>query len=149
VGPFTKRLEIWAIEPQKTTTYTPQQNGVSERLNRTLLDTVRALFHDDNGPVDKQLWGEAILTANYLKNILPSRALGMNSLYEVLSGKKPNLSRLRVWGSPVMAHIPKEKVKDKLEKRGIRGIFVGYEESRKGCRVAYKKDDGEMDVVVS
>ena len=150
LGPFTRGLEIWGIEPQKTTIYTPQQNGVSERLNRTLLDTVRALFHDDNGPVDKQLWGEAILTANYLKNILPSRALlGMKAPYEILSGKKPNLGRLRVWGSPVTAHIPKQKVKDKLEKRGIRGIFVGYEESRKGWRVAYKKDDGEMDVIVS
>jgi hypothetical protein len=43
---FTNRLEIWGIQPQTSNTYTPQQNGVSKRVNGTVMDTIRAFFHD-------------------------------------------------------------------------------------------------------
>ena len=96
-GPFTNNLEIWGIQPQMSNVYTPQQNGVSERLNRTLFDCVRAMLYDDgdNKP-DKQLWGEAVIAVNYLKNRLPSRVIGMKTPHEMLFGKPADISHLRV-----------------------------------------------------
>ena len=154
-GPFTNRLEIWGIQPQTSNTYTPQQNGVSERINGTVMDTIRAFFHDgvDGSPAknpDKRLWGEAAMAAVYLKNRLPSRVIQEGKTpYEIIYGKPADISRLRVWGSPVTVHIPKEVRKDKFDVRGIRGTFVGYGDPEiKGWRVAYMKN-GKVEVIVS
>jgi transposase InsO family protein len=73
LGPFENRLALWGIKHQTTSDYTPEMNGLAERLNRTLLETTRALMIDGEGMVDLRLWGEAITTANYLRNRLPSR----------------------------------------------------------------------------
>ena len=64
---------------QKTTAYSPQQNGVAERLNRTLLDRTRAMLADSG--LSLRYWGEAIMTANYLRNRSPSKHHGMTPYY--------------------------------------------------------------------
>ena len=53
--------------------YTPQQNGVAERMNRTLMDCVRSLLHWSN--LDKKFWAEALSTAVYIRNRVYSRSL--------------------------------------------------------------------------
>ena len=95
LGPFKNRLLMWGIKTQLTNDYTPEQNGIAERLNKMLLETTRALLLDEDG-MDARLWGEAIMTANYLRNRLPSRGLGWKTPYEVFHGKPASINHLRV-----------------------------------------------------
>jgi Integrase core domain len=78
-GPFVNRLDMWGIKHEYTMAHTLKQNGVAERHNRTLGETVRAFLYDGNDKPDRSLWGEAFMTANYLKNRMPSRVIGMQT----------------------------------------------------------------------
>ena len=68
---------------------TPEQNGVAERLNRTLVEKTRAMLLESNLP--KSLWGYAILHANYIKNCMHTCSLLDKTPYEMVYSKKPNL----------------------------------------------------------
>jgi hypothetical protein len=80
------------------------------------------------------LWGEAVMMAIYVQNKSPHRILKDMTLEEALSGKKPNMENLRIFGCPVYSHILKDK-KNKLEPSGKKGIFVGYSDSSKAYRI--------------
>jgi hypothetical protein len=124
-----KGLDGVVMEP--TTAYTPEQNGTSERLNRTLITKARSMLAAADLP--KKLWGEAVHTACYLKNRTPIR--GMDKTPEELwSGKKPNGAHLRVFGCVAFTHIPSVK-RDKLDNTAFKGVFVGYSQSTKQYRV--------------
>ena len=88
---------------------TPEQNGVAERLNRTLVKKLRAMLLELNLP--KSLWGYAILHANYLKNQMHTHSLPDKTPYEIVHGKKPNLHDAYEWGKDVYV---KSKQDDKL-----------------------------------
>jgi len=75
---------------------TPQHNGVSERMNRTLVEGARAMLHGAGLP--KNLWAEAINTKCYVVNRSPSRSLNNSTPYEKWENKQPDLSDLRVFG---------------------------------------------------
>lgn len=117
---------------QTTVPYTPQQNGVSERANRTIIEKARSMLKDSNLPL--AYWGEAVNTAIYLKNRLPTQALKNKIPEEVWSGRKINLSHLRVFGCEAHALVPKEK-RTKLESKTQTCIFVGYSTETKGYRL--------------
>ena len=107
-----------------TVPYTPQLNGVSERMNRTLVDKARTMLIDSKLP--KMFWGDAILTAAYLTNRSPTRTLHTEKTpYEMWTKQKPNFSKLQIFGSVVFAHIPKEK-RDKLDPKSSKCYFLGY-----------------------
>jgi hypothetical protein len=72
-GLFALYLHEHGIVAQYTTPWTPEQNGVAERKNMTLLDMVRSMMCTSGLP--KFLWGEALKTANYLTNITPSKSV--------------------------------------------------------------------------
>ena len=72
-GPFARFLEKCGIRAQYTMPGTPQQNGVSERRNRTLLDMVRSMVNNASLPIS--LWTSALKTAMYLQNRVPSKAI--------------------------------------------------------------------------
>ena len=76
------------------------------------------------------IWAEAAKTAVYVQNRTPHRVLENKTLEEVFSGKKLEISHLRIFGCHVYIHIPKEK-RTKLDPSGKKGIFVGYSESSK------------------
>ncbi|KAL5541326.1 hypothetical protein UlMin_044586 [Ulmus minor] len=80
----------------KTVPYTPQQNGLAERMNRTLLERVRCMLLE--GGVPKRFWGEAVNTAAYLVNRCPSSALDFKTPEEVWTGHPPKFDNLRVFG---------------------------------------------------
>jgi len=102
----------------------PEQNGVSKRMNRTLLEKARCIIHGAGLP--KELWGEAILTATYLLNINPTRALNDRSTpFELWHKKKPKLKYLKVFGCT--AYVLNKSWKGKIDARSIPGILVGYE----------------------
>ena len=110
----------------------PQQNGVAERKNRTIIKAVKAMIHDQDLPM--HLWAEAARTIVYMQNRSPHRVLGNKTPEEMFSGEKPEVSHLRIFGYPVYIHVPKEK-RTKLEPSGRKRIFVGYSESSKSFRV--------------
>jgi transposase InsO family protein len=91
---LSRELENTGVRIEPTAVYTPSQNGVAERLNRTLITRTRALLVAAELP--DRLWGEAVHTANYLRNLTPLED-GM-SPEERWTGRKPKLGHLRVFG---------------------------------------------------
>jgi hypothetical protein len=121
-----------AIEP--TTPYTPEQNGIAERLNRTLTTKTRLLLVGAGLPTE--LWGEAAYTACYLTNKTPRRHDGDRTLTpdEKWTGEKPDLSHLRIFGCVAYAQLAKEQ-RGKLDPTSLRGIFVGYTPTSRQYRI--------------
>ncbi|GBP89948.1 Retrovirus-related Pol polyprotein from transposon TNT 1-94 [Eumeta japonica] len=111
--------------------YTPQQNGLSERMNRTLVERAKCMMF--NADLSKNYWAEAVTTAAYIINRSPTHALSDITPHEVWTGQKPDLSNIRIFGCPAMVHIPKEK-RQKLDMKSRQLIFVGYSECTKGYR---------------
>jgi len=129
-GPFAKFLEEHGICAQYTMPGTPQQNGVAERRNRTLMDMVRSMM--SNSSLPKSLWMYALKTVVYLLNRIPSKAVPKTP-FELWTGRKPSLRHLHVWGCQAEARVynPHEK---KLDSRTVSGYFIGYPEKSKGYR---------------
>lgn len=120
------------ITAQYTVPYTPSQNGVAERKNRSLTEMVRCLLNDAALP--RELWGEAIMTANFLQNRMPSNALPSGKTpFELWHGYAPDYDRLRVFGSSAWVQVPTEK-RRKLDSTSKRMTFVGYSQEQKGYR---------------
>nr|UBX54621.1 transposon Pol polyprotein [Lupinus angustifolius] len=129
---FDKFCEDEGIEPQLTVAYTPQQNGVSERKNRTVMEMARSMLKEKGLP--NTFWAEAVYTVVYIMNRCPTKAIEGKSPIEAWSGRKPSAKHLRVFGSICYIHVPKEK-RHKLEDKTIRGIFLGYSTQSKGYRI--------------
>ncbi|XP_052486483.1 uncharacterized protein LOC128041158 [Gossypium raimondii] len=128
---------MWTYEDESlknnlTNVYTPQQNGVAERKNRSLMDMVRCLLFEKKLP--KTMWAEAVNTAVYLQNRLPTKALASKTPFEAWFGFKPSLAHLKVFGCLCYAQIPAAK-RDKLSERAQPGVLVGYSSFKKGYRV--------------
>ena len=85
-GPFAKLLESRGICAQYTMPGTPQQNGVAERRNRTLIEMVRSMLSNCSLPLS--LWIYALRTATYVLNRVPSKAVPKTP-YELWTGRKP------------------------------------------------------------
>ena len=120
------------IQHQYTTPYTPEQNGVAERFNRTITENMRAMLYHAKLP--KKFWAEAINTAVYLKNRSPHSYLDGLTPFEIFHGQKPNLSHLRVFGCLTTVHIPKQQRLKVYAKAKVK-IFIGYPDNVKGYRL--------------
>ncbi|KAH9780110.1 hypothetical protein KPL71_007953 [Citrus sinensis] len=125
-GDFKEYLVENEIISQLTAPGTPQQNGVAERRNRTLLGMVRSMLSYSLLPIS--FWGLALETAVYLLNLVPSK-LVPKTLIELWSGRKPSLRHVRIWGSPAHALKPKA---DKMDSRSEVCMFVGYPKGTRG-----------------
>jgi hypothetical protein len=119
---FISFLEAEGIVQQVRAPYTPEQNGVAERVIRTIVEKAKAMLHDSM--LDKKFWGEAVRTATYLKNRSPTRALDEKTPEEVWSGKKPTIHHLRVFGCNAYVLLPKEQ-RQKLDMNSSKGLFMG------------------------
>lgn len=124
-------LKQSGIRFQTTNPHTPQQNGMAERLNRTIVEKSRCMLFDAELP--KEFWAEAVNTAVYLINRSPTRGLNGRTPNEIWSGHVPDLSHLRVFGCKAMVHIPKQR-RRKLDPKSRELIFVGYSQETKGYR---------------
>ena len=129
---FSTYLSIVGIERQVTTARTPQQNGVAERANRTIMEAARSMLHAAGLPLT--FWEYAVMTAVYLRNRSPTKALTDATPYEAWRGDKPDLSHLRVFGCRAYMHLDKTK-RNKIQPRSLPVIFVGYAPEAKGWLV--------------
>jgi hypothetical protein len=96
------------------------------------MEVVKTMIHDQGLPMC--LWAEAAMAVVYVQNRLSHSTLGFKTPEEMFTGKKPEVSHLKIFGCPVFIHIPKEK-RNKLETFGKKGIFVGYCEVSKAFRI--------------
>ncbi|GKA09506.1 zinc finger, CCHC-type containing protein [Tanacetum coccineum] len=129
---FTKYCKENGIARQLTAPYSPQQNGVVERRNRTVLSTTRSMMKAMKLPLT--FWAEAVKHAIYILNRVPTRALVDKTPYEALYNRKPNLENLRIFGCTAYAKITIPHLK-KLDDRSIPMIYLGVEEGSKACRL--------------
>jgi hypothetical protein len=120
------------IKRELITPYNPKQNGVAERKNRTIMEAVKTMIHDQDLPM--HFWAGATRTTVYVQNILSHSALGFKTPEEMFSGKKPEVSHLKIFGCPVFVHISKER-RIKLDPSRRKGIFVEYYEVSKAFRI--------------
>ena len=123
---FDEFCNTHGIIRHKTVRNTPQQNGVAERMNITLLENVRCLLFIAG--MRKTFWGEALSTAAYLVNRSPSIVLNLKGLEEKWIGRKMNLEYLKVFGCEAYVYQSVEK----LDPRSIKCVFVGYQNGTKG-----------------
>ena len=117
---------------ETTVPYTPQQNGIAERANRTLMEMVRSMLHHGNMPL--KFWAEALSTAVYLKNRSPTSCFTGQTPYERWFNEKPTVAHLKVFGCTAYAHIPDVQRK-KLDKKSQKCVFIGYPEGCKGFKL--------------
>jgi len=113
------------IQFELTIPRTPELDGVAERMNRTLRNKSRCMLLESK--LSKSFWFEAVLTAAYLINSSPTRALvdGKDPA-EKWSGKCPDLSNLRVFRCTGYLHVPKEISGGKFQPRAVKCVMLGY-----------------------
>ncbi|KAJ8717783.1 hypothetical protein PYW07_005713 [Mythimna separata] len=124
-------LAASGIRHQTSTPYTPEQNGLAERMNRTLVERAKCMLFE--AKLQKSFWAEAVATAAYIINRFPSRVLAEVTPYEKWHGKKPNISHLKIFGSKAMVHVPKQN-RVKWDRKSRELVFIGYCENTKGYR---------------
>jgi len=115
-----KYLELKGIEHEMTAPFTSEQNGKAERDNRTIIECARTLLHAKNLP--KILWAEATAYAVYVLNRIVNRKDGNVSPYELWTGKTPDLSNLKTFGSDAYIHVAKF-FRRKWDKKGGKRHF--------------------------
>jgi len=120
-------FESKGIIHEFTPPYSPESNGVAERLNQTIEEALRAML-ERAVTYDKKLWAEAVLTAIYIKNRQPHSALKDLTPYEAFYGSKPSIQHLQPFGREWYIHVPYQKRTDgkKLSPRAQRAIVTGY-----------------------
>ncbi|GAU13002.1 hypothetical protein TSUD_173010 [Trifolium subterraneum] len=131
------------IKRQLTAAYTPQQNGVSERKNRTLMNMVRSMLNGRNVP--KRFWPEAVVWATYVLNRCPTLSVKGVTPQEAWSNVKPSVSFFRVFGCVAYSHVPDAQRK-KLDPKSIKCVHLGISEESK----AYKLyDPSQQKIIIS
>lgn len=117
-------LRNCGIQLETSAPYTPEQNGRSERDNRTIVESARTMLTAKSLP--KFLWAEAVNTAVYILNRIPTKRNLQQTPYELWNGRKPFVGHLRIFGSDAFAHVPKQ-CRSKFDDKARKVILVGYQ----------------------
>ena len=121
-------LEEEGIKHEFSAPYTPQQNSVVERKNRTLIDMVRTMLGEFKTP--ERFWSEAVNTACHAINRGYLHRLLKKTSYELLTGNKPNVSYFRVFGSKCYILVKKGR-NSKFAPKAVEGFLLGYDSKTK------------------
>ena len=127
-------LQKWCkqngLEIQMTAPYSPSQNGVAERMNRTLVELARAMMKG----CPEFLWEYAIAHSSYIRNRSYTTSLQNKTPYEIRFNYKPNVSHFREFGSPVWVLLQGLKQPRKMEPKSRRRMFVGFDDGSKSIK---------------
>jgi len=113
-----------------TAPYSPSQNGVAERMNRTLVELARAMMRE----LPQFLWEYAVNHASYLQNRAYTKSLGDQTPYERRFKMTPNVSHFREFGSPIWVLLQGQKEPRKMEPKSRQQVFVGYDDGSKSIK---------------
>jgi hypothetical protein len=136
-GEYTSRdfndfcIEV-GIKREYVVPYKPQQNGVVERKNISIVEATKAMIHDQNLPMI--LLAEASMRTVYMQNMIPHKIMKNMTLEEAFTGVNPEVGHFMIFMCPIYIHVPKEK-RTKLDPLGRKGTFVGYNESSKEYQI--------------
>ena len=140
---FADFCALNGIVHQTTAPYTPQQNGVAERKNRTLKDMINSMLNSSGLP--HSFWGEALLSANFILNRIPFKSSN-KSPYEFWKGRLPSYKMIKVWGCLAKVLIPLPK-RTKLGPKTIDCIFIGFAHASAAYRfLVYKSEVHDIHV---
>lgn len=129
---FNEFLKRKGIARRLTVPHNPEQNGTAERRNRTLNDMARCILKESNLP--NSFWAEAVNTANFIRNRLPTKSLNGRTPHEAWTGRAPDISNFRTFGCKVF-YLDRDPGKGKFDSRGREGVFLGYADESKAYRV--------------
>ncbi|GJS59371.1 retrovirus-related pol polyprotein from transposon TNT 1-94 [Tanacetum coccineum] len=124
------------IEHQTSTPRTPEQNGVVERRNRTLVEAVRTMLSASKFPLS--FWTESVATACYSQNRSIIISTHGKTAYHIINDRKPSIKHLHIFGC--ICYITREGENlDKMKEKGDPCVMVGYSTQSKGYRVYNKR----------
>lgn len=129
---FDSFLQREGIQRQLTVPYTPQQNGVAERANRTIVEMTRSMML--HAGAQQRLWAEAVNTAVYIRNRCPTKQLKNETPYYVWCGREPSVKHFKTFGCIAVA-LDKSGGKSKFDAKGSECIMVGYSTTAKAYRL--------------
>ena len=127
---FTDFLAEHGIQHETSAPWTPQQNGLTERMNQTLLGGSCALL--EHSGMTKGFWAEAMGTAAHILNRSPRKNLDWRTPYELFYGRAPDISYFRIFGCRAWVFNDQGK---KWDPKSLPMIFVGYEFGSKAYRL--------------
>ena len=123
------------VRHETSAPYSPHQNGTVERAWLSLFNMARCLLLE--AKLQKSMWPCAVMAAAYIRNRCFNARLGKTP-YEALTGSKPNLSKMHIFGCSCYAYTQNAK---KLDPRSKKGIFVGYDKRSPAYLVYYPDTD--------
>ena len=126
---FEEYLKREGIQYELTVPKTPQQNGVADRMNRTLVESVGAMLADSKLP--ERFFTEALVTGRHLCNRCPMTVVNGKTPVEMWTGKKPNVKNLCIFCCDAYAHVLKDERKN-LGSKTKKSIISGYGDRIKG-----------------
>ncbi|GJX84489.1 retrovirus-related pol polyprotein from transposon TNT 1-94 [Tanacetum coccineum] len=135
---------LFGISHQASSVRTPQQNGVVERKNQTLVEAARTMLIFSRAPLF--LWAEAIATACYTQNRSIIHRRFNKTPYELINGRKPDISFLHVFGALCYPKNDREDI-GKLGAKGDIGFFIGYSADSCAYRVYNRRTKKIMETM--
>ena len=130
--PFWSYCKEKGIKRQLTVRQSPQQNGIAERKNRSIVEVARSMLKAKGLP--NKYWAEAVNTAIYLLNRSPTKAVQHMTPYEAWFQRKPKIDHLKIFGCPAYYHVLPQN-REKFDEKGEKCIFIGYSDHSKGYRL--------------
>ena len=130
-GQFKQVLLENSIKHEQSCPDSPHQNGVAERSWRTLFEMGRCVLLGSGLPLS--MWPYALMASAYVRNRCFQQRISQTA-YFMLTGRKPDLSNMHIFGSVCYSHEQKRK---KLDPKSKRGIFVGYDKESPAYLVYY------------
>lgn len=131
-GKFAYIVRKNGIHHQTTVAHCPQQNGLAERMNRTIVEMARYMLNESGLP--NTLWAEAVETVSYIRNRVESAATKGTTPFELFWKIKPNLQHVRIFGCDAVA-LAKGANRRKFNPKGRKCRLIGYSSSQKGYRL--------------